>query len=234
LDNATPASNEPAVLPPLEAIEARILGSLVEKASTTPEVYPLTVNAIVAACNQKTSREPVMHVEPGTVAHALRVMEGKGLVKVAPASQRALRYEHRFDATYGVTARQRAVLCVMLLRGPQTLAELLTRTDRLAEFPGLDDVRDTLERLIQREPAFAVRIGRGSGQREDRYMHLLSGPVAADAYAASAPAPASTSRSDVNDRLERLEEEVERLRSELAGLNQRLGTRSDPDEGPET
>jgi uncharacterized protein YceH (UPF0502 family) len=218
----------------LDPIEARILGCLVEKAATTPEVYPLTLNAIVAACNQKTSRDPVMNVEPGTVAHALRVMEGKGFVKVAPVSQRALRYEHRFDATYGVTARQRAVLCVMLLRGPQTLAELLTRTDRLAEFPGLDDVRDTLDRLIQREPAFAVRLGRGSGQREDRYMHLLCGPVAADTFAAAASAPTATSRVDVNERIARLEADVEILRHELASLQQRLDTNADPHRNGET
>ncbi|MEO7325591.1 MAG: YceH family protein [Dokdonella sp.] len=220
-------------LEPLNPIEARILGCLVEKAAITPEVYPLTVNAIVAASNQKTSREPVMHLETGAVAHALRVMEDKGLVKVAPISQRALRYEHRFDTIYGVTARQRAVVCVMLLRGPQTLAELLTRTDRLAEFPGLDDVRDTLERLIQREPAFVIKLGRGSGQREDRYMHLLCGPVDADAFAAATPSPASTSRADVNERIARLEAEVETLRDELAGLHQRLGMLADPDRTPQ-
>lgn len=218
----------------LNPIEARILGCLVEKAAITPEVYPLTVNAIVAASNQKTSREPVMHLESGAVAHALRVMENRGLVKVAPASQRAVRYEHRFDTTYGVTARQRAVLCVMLLRGPQTLAELLTRTDRLAEFPGLDDVRDTVDRLILRAPAFALRLGRGSGQREDRYMHLLCGLVAADAFATVTPPPASASRADANERIARLEAEVETLRDELAGLHLRLDTLVDPDRTPQT
>ena len=220
----------------LDPIEARILGCLVEKAAITPEVYPLTLNALVAACNQKTSREPVMNLELGAVGHALRVMEGKNLVKVAPISQRALRYEHRFDTTYGVTARQRAVLCVMMLRGPQTLSELLTRTDRLAEFPALDDVRDTLDRLIQREPAFAVRIGRGSGQREDRYMHLLCGPVAAEAFVASSltSTQASTSRADANERITRLEAQVEMLRSELASLQQRLDIGAETDESPES
>lgn len=221
-------------LEPLDPIEARILGCLVEKAAITPEVYPLTVNAIVAASNQKTSREPVMHLEPGAVGHALRAMENRGMVKVAPVSQRALRYEHRFDTTYGVTSRQRAVLCVMLLRGPQTLAELLTRTDRLAEFPSLDDVRDTLDRLIQREPAFAVRLGRGSGQREDRYMHLLCGPVAADAFALATPVPASASRMDMNERIARLEADVETLRDELSALHQRLGTHADTDRSTQT
>jgi uncharacterized protein YceH (UPF0502 family) len=205
----------------LDPNEARILGCLIEKAAITPEVYPLTINAIVAACNQKTSRDPVLHLEPGAVAHALRGMEGKGLVKVAPSSQRALRYEHRFDAIYGLTARQRAALCVMLLRGPQTLAEVLTRTDRLADFPGVDDVRDTLDRLIQREPAFVVQLARGPGQREDRYMHLLCGPLSADAFADPVAAATGGSRSDLHERIGRLEAEVDVLRSELARLRER-------------
>lgn len=212
-------------LQPLDAIEARILGCLVEKAATTPEVYPLTENAVVTACNQKTSRDPVMNLEPGKVAHALRVMEGKGLVRVAPSSQRALRYEHRFDAIYGTTARQRAALCVMLLRGPQTLTELLTRCERIAAFPSPDDVRDTVERLIAREPALVVNLGRAAGQREDRYMHLLAGEVDTAAWAASAAsAPAAGgSRSDLVERVERLEAEVAALREELATLRERPG-----------
>jgi len=212
------------MLAPLDPVEARILGCLIEKAAITPEAYPLTENAVVAACNQKTSREPVMHLETGAVARALRAMEGKGLVKVAPASQRALRYEHRFDTVYGTTARQRAVLCVLLLRGPQTIAELLTRSERLAAFPGLDDVRDTLERLIQRDVALVVQVPRAAGQREDRYMHLLGGPVDIAALAASAPAPASSgaSRSDLGERVERLETELAALREELAAVRQRM------------
>jgi uncharacterized protein YceH (UPF0502 family) len=221
----TPArsSNDIALL---DATEARILGCLIEKAAITPEVYPLTVNAVVAACNQKTSREPIMHMETGAVAHALRKLEERGLVKVAPASQRALRYEHRFDAAYGVTARQRAVLCALLLRGPQTLAELHTRTERLTDFPAIDDVRDTLDRMIQREPAFVVRIPRGPGQREDRYMHLLGGPIDVAAYARAAPAaPAHglpARGSDIEQRLESLEGEVAALKDELAALRSRL------------
>jgi uncharacterized protein len=221
---ATPSA--PIDLPVrLDAAEARVLGCLVEKAALTPEVYPLTVNATVAACNQKTSREPVMQLEAGAVAHALRALEGKNLAKVAQISTRALRYEHRFDVVYGTTARQRAVLCVMLLRGPQTIAELLNRTERIAGFPGLDDVRDTLERLVQREPALVVCIGRAPGQREDRYMHLLCGPVDVDAFVASAAAStASTSgsRADLHERIEHLENDVDTLRAELAELRARL------------
>ncbi|HEY0180609.1 MAG TPA: YceH family protein [Dokdonella sp.] len=224
-ESAAESAAAPGVAP-LDRIEARIVGSLIEKAAITPEAYPLTLNALVAACNQKTSREPIMNLEPGAIGHALRELEGRGLVRVAPASQRVLRYEHRFDAVYGVTARQRAVLGVLLLRGAQTLNELSTRTDRLAEFPSLDDLRDTLERLIQREPALAVRIPRGPGQREDRYMHLLCGAVDVDreaAIAASAADAAPSSRADLSERIERLEDEVRALRDELAELRGRSG-----------
>ena len=218
-DSAAPA----AAFPELDAVEARILACLVEKAAITPEVYPLTLNALVAACNQKTSREPIMHLDPGAVANTLRRMEDRGLVKVAPSSQRALRYEHRFDAAYGVTARQRAVLCALLLRGAQTLGELFTRTERLADFPSLDVVRDTLDRLIQREPALAVRIPRGAGQREDRYMHLIGGPVDIAAHAATAP-PSSAREGGLEARIEALESEIAALKDELAALRTRFDT----------
>lgn len=208
----------------LDAIEARIVGCLIEKAAATPDAYPLTENAVVAACNQKTSREPVMQLETGAVAHALRVLEGRQLVKVATSSQRALRYEHRFDATYGTTARQRAVLCVMLLRGPQTFAELQMRTDRLADFPSLDDVRDTVERLIQREPPLVARIARAHGQREDRYMHLLGGPIDEARFATVvAPESRASSRNDLVERVEHLEGDIAALRAELDELRRMLG-----------
>lgn len=212
-----PEPLEPDV-PQLTANEARILGSLVEKAAATPEAYPLTVNAIVNACNQKTSREPVMHLQPGAVEHTLRAMQDKGLVKPARSSQRVVRYEHCFDAVYGVTARQRAVLCVMLLRGPQTPGELLTRTQRITEFPGAEEVRDTLARLIEREVPLIVDIGRNPGQRENRYMHLLSGPVDVSSLAAAAPTSARASRDELEQRVERLESELASMRSDLDEL----------------
>jgi uncharacterized protein YceH (UPF0502 family) len=217
VEAATPAPE--ATFPLLDAVEARILGSLVEKAAITPETYPLTENAIVAACNQKTSREPLMQLETGAVAHALRAMQGRGLVREAPSSQRALRYEHRFDENYGTTARQRAVLCVLLLRGAQTIAELLSRTERINAFPGSEDVRDTLDRLAQREAPLVTCIGRAPGQREDRYVHLLCGPVDPTTVAPMRQSPEPASRSPgVHERLDQLEREVAELRAELAAL----------------
>ena len=217
-ENSDHAAAEP--VPQLSAIEARILGSLIEKAAITPDIYPLTVNAVVQACNQKTSREPIMHLDTGEIGHALREMETKGLVKLDPFAQRAARYTHCLDAAYGVMPRQRALLCVMLLRGPQTLSELHTRCERLADFPALDDVRDSLDRLLTREPALVVRIPRSGGQREDRYMHLLCGPVDVDAYAAAAAihSPSSGASSELADRVAKLEEEVAALKAQLETL----------------
>jgi hypothetical protein len=182
-------STEPAPPEPLDATQARVVGCLVEKALTTPESYPLTLNALVVACNQKTSREPVMELEQGVVGHAVRQLEDRGVVRVVHGA-RALRYEHRFDEAYTLTPRQRAVLCLLMLRGPQTLGELHARSDRLATLPSIDDVRDTVERLAARTPPLVLRLPRGPGQREDRYAHLLCGEASARAAAPTAPDPA--------------------------------------------
>jgi uncharacterized protein YceH (UPF0502 family) len=207
-------------LPPLSAIEARILGCLIEKQATTPEAYPLTANAVLVACNQKNNREPLMELEAGEVGHALREMEGKGLVRGVHGS-RAQRYEHRFATVYSVTSRQQALLAVLLLRGPQTLAELLTRSERLAASADLEEVRQTLERLMQRTPALALNLGRAAGQREDRYMHLLCGPVSAADYATAGADAAPARRGGLEARLEALEAEVDALRRELEALRER-------------
>jgi uncharacterized protein YceH (UPF0502 family) len=214
--------------PLLTETEARVLGCLVEKAATTPEQYPLTANAALVASNQKTSREPIMELELGEVGHALRMLEDKKLVRVQQAS-RANRYEHRIDEVYTLTGPQRALLCLLLLRGPQTPGELLTRSDRLARFTDIEQVKDTLDRLGRRQPALAVRLPRMPGQREERFMHLLCGPAHAEkaaaafrhgdsydsAYARSEADPAS---SGLADRLAALETEVERLKTVLRDL----------------
>ena len=209
-------TNTPAP-PQLSAVEARILGSLVEKEATTPDVYPLTTNAVVLACNQKTAREPVMQLEPGEVAHALRQLETRGWVK-AEHSGRSERYTHRVDRVLGVTRAQSALLAVLMLRGPQTVAELAARSERLASFASTDDVQYALERLAQREPALARLIPRQGGQREDRYAHLLSGEPAIP-VAAPATTSARGDSAGLAERVQSLEARVAALEAALAGAS---------------
>lgn len=204
----------------LDAVEARILGCLVEKEATTPEAYPLTANALQLACNQKNNRDPVLELEAGEVGHSLRVLEQRGLVRSVHGA-RAQRYEHRFNQVFSITLKQQALLSVMLLRGPQTVAELLTRCERLQAFADAEEVRQTLERLMQRQPALVVKLGRQSGQREDRYMHLLCGPVDESLLAstpASAPRAAASNRDELEARVQSLEQRLSELEAELERL----------------
>jgi uncharacterized protein YceH (UPF0502 family) len=199
----------------LTAIEARVLGCLIEKAATTPDVYPLTLNAVHLACNQKTNRDPITNTELGEVGHALHTLEEKGLVRVGRGA-RVLRYEHTIDAALNLTTRARAVIALLLLRGAQTQAELYTRGERLADFPDPAMLGDTLDRLIARAPALVMRIGRSSGQREDRYMHLLSGPVSIENLPARTEPGAGRSRdADLEARVEALERVVAELQQKL-------------------
>jgi uncharacterized protein YceH (UPF0502 family) len=168
----------------LTPIEARILGCLVEKEATTPEQYPLTENAIVVASNQKTNREPIMELSPGEVGHALRQLEPRHLVRSVHGA-RVQRYEHRLAQHYSLTAPQQALLALLLLRGPQTLHELFSRSERMVKLGGADDSRHALERLTERDAPLVVRLAKAPGQREERWAHLLCGPVDVSAYAAS-------------------------------------------------
>jgi uncharacterized protein YceH (UPF0502 family) len=212
--------SDPSPLPEdllLSPIEARILGCLVEKEATTPDTYPLTINSLVSACNQKTSRDPLMNLSPGDIGHALRQMAERDLVRQVYGA-RVERWEHRMDEAYQLTSRRRGLLAVLLLRGPQTLAELLTRVERIAALPGIEHVRDELDRLAEREPPLAVCLGRAPGQREDRYMHLLCGPVDREAFLASQssdPAAASGSNA-LAERIAELERRLDELEARLA------------------
>lgn len=199
--------------------EARVLGCLIEKEATTPDLYPLTVSAAQSAANQKTARDPVMALDPGAVNHALRRLEQAGLAKQV-FSTRAERYEHRAGAHFSLPQQQVALLGLLLLRGPQTVHELLARSERLSRFADAEDVRHHLERLCQRAPALAVLVPRGPGQREDRYAQLLSGPVDFAAIAARVPAqaPAPAASAALEARLQALEAEVAALRGQVAQL----------------
>lgn len=201
--------------PPLTSEEARVLGCLIEKQGTTPESYPLTQNATVTACNQKTSRNPVMHLDQGTVGRALRSLEQRKLVR-SEYGARASRYEHRVDGELKLTAAQRVLIGLLLLRGPQTLAELFSRSERMHRFDDLEDVQYTLERLAKHEPPMVVRLPRGPGQREDRYMHRLAGPVDTTP---PEPRPAASAtpvdESGLEQRVAELEERVAELEQKL-------------------
>jgi uncharacterized protein YceH (UPF0502 family) len=202
---------------PLSAIEVRVLGCLIEKQFATPEVYPLTLNALVLACNQKTSREPLMNLAPGAVGQALRSLEGRGLARLVMGS-RADRWEQRADKTLELVSGQVVLVGLLLLRGPQTLSELLSRSARLHEFEDLDAVQHSLERLISR--GFAQHLGRQAGQREDRYTHALGDPAELQALLeARAAQPERASVQSVDDgRLAALEARLTELEARIAEL----------------
>ena len=206
----------------LTAAEARVLGCLIEKEATTPDAYPLTVNAAQVAANQKTARDPVLALNVGDVNHALRQLEQKGLAKQV-FSSRAERYEHRADKALDLPKQQLTLVSLLLLRGPQTVHELLARSERLVKFNGADDVRHHLDRLIQRQPALALQIPRGPGQREDRYVHLMSGAVDVAAVTARIASSSASSASEaaslaLEARVQALESEVAELREKIAAL----------------
>ena len=212
---------QPIVEPTLDATEARIIGCLIEKQATTPDTYPLTLNAIVVACNQKSSRDPIMDLELGKVGHTVRELETKGLI-AATLGARASRYEHRFDSIYDVRPRQRVLLALLMLRGPQTVNELYARSERLSDFPDAAEVSSVLDRLIDREPALVVRIPHQAGQREDRYMHLLCGPVDVTATLPAARSERAPANDGLLARIDLLEAQVEQLQRDLAQVQAQL------------
>ncbi|WAC44998.1 DUF480 domain-containing protein [Pseudomonas sp. SL4(2022)] len=201
----------------LSAVEARVLGCLIEKQLTTPEAYPLTLNALVLACNQKTSREPVLNLTAGQVGQALRSLEGHEMARLVMGS-RADRWEHRADKALELVAAQVVLIGLLLLRGPQTINELLTRSSRMHDFDDAEQVQHHLERLISRE--LVCLLPRQSGQREDRYMHGLGD--AADLQAALAvrarEPQRATASGQQDERLEALEARIAALEERLAQL----------------
>ena len=200
---------------PLHAIEVRILGCLIEKQLTTPESYPLTLNAVQLACNQKTSREPLMNLESGEVGRYLRSLEGRQLVHLQMGS-RADRWEQRCDKQLELVKPQTVLLGLLMLRGPQTLNELLTRSNRMYDFDDVAEIQHQLERLIGR--GLAMLLPRQTGQREDRYMHLLGEPADLESLLASRPSGRNEAAAPNEDRLVELEARIAALEERLARL----------------
>jgi uncharacterized protein YceH (UPF0502 family) len=206
--------------PMLSAAEARVLGSLMEKQRTTPDQYPLTLNALVSACNQKTSRHPVMRMEVGEVGHTVNALRDRGLIH-ASFSGRTERYDHKLAGTFMLDRRQQALLCVLMLRGPQTLGELRTNTARLAEFDDLGAVQATLSEMERHNPPLVRELPRQAGMREQRFAHLLCGEPKVEASTpAATPARSTAASTALEERVERLESEVAALRAEIAALLQ--------------
>ena len=215
------------MLPQLDATEARVIGCLIEKSIVTPDQYPLTLNALTNACNQKSSREPVMSLSQGEVQHAIRMLEGKHFVRVEENfKSRVEKYTQRFCNTrysdQQFDPAQLAVVCLLLLRGPQTPGELRSRSGRLHTFADNEEVVLACNRLIDREgEPLLVKLPRKPGRKDAEYMHLFCGPVDTEAYAAEAAqtrSPRPPPRSDVvelEDRVAKLEAEVARLKAML-------------------
>ena len=189
-----------------------------EKEITTPDYYPLSLNALVNACNQKSNRDPVMDVEESAVREALYSLGEKGLAgPVSSAESRVTKYEHRMQEVFNFTRRESAIVCVLLLRGPQTPGELRGRTERLFSFDDLADVQSTLQRLVQHDPPLAKMLARQPGTKEARYVHLLAGD--AEAWDTAQPSAAAGSGSLAgSEQISMLEEAVARLEQELAAL----------------
>ncbi len=207
----------------LTEIETRVLGSLIEKDITTPDYYPLSLNALVNACNQKNNRDPVMTLDEPSVREALGTLQEKRLAGPASgADSRVTKYEHRLQEVFNFDRRETAVLCVLLLRGAQTPGELRSRTDRMYHFEALDDVVSTLDRLAHREPPLTAVLPRQPGTKESRYMHLFSGDAPPQTDVPRAPSPANAGSAPTADRLSALEEEVASLRAELSEVQQQL------------
>jgi len=208
-------------LPILSAEEQRILGALMEKAKATPEYYPLTLNALVAACNQKTSRKPVVSYDDNTVITTLDSLRKKGLVStVTGGSSRVTKYKHNFAVVYPLIPVEVTILCLLLLRGPQTPGELNTNSGRMHEFESLEEVQSVLDHLANAEQPYIKQLAKRPGQKEARYMHLLGGgELPEDDEADFADTGTST---ELATRLSKVEAELTALRSEFDKLMQEL------------
>ena len=205
----------------LNPVEVRVLGALIEKEITTPEYYPLTLNSLTTACNQKSNREPVVSLEEKAVVRALESLREKGLARqVSGVDMRVPKHYHLFDEKMGLTRPQVAALCVLMLRGPQTVGEIRGRSGRLYEFAGLEEVEHVLVELAERtEGALVVQLARQPGRKESRYAHVLMGePEEGDVQTEGPVDAAALEVRAENERIAALEEQVKALRDELADV----------------
>jgi len=209
-------------LPVLDAVEQRVLGALMEKSRTTPDYYPMTLNGLTAACNQKTSRYPVVQYDEGTAALAIDSLKKKGLVStVVGGTSRVVKYKHNFAIVYPVIPAEIAVICLLLLRGPQTPGEINTNSGRLYNFESIDEVQAVLEKLADPEMPYIIQLPRRPGQKEVRYMHLLGGtPEFTEENFIDEPAGKSV--SDLENRLTKVETELAELKEDFDKLMKEL------------
>jgi uncharacterized protein YceH (UPF0502 family) len=209
----------------LTAAEARALGALIEKEVTTPDYYPLTMNALINACNQRSNREPVMDLDEDDTRQALHSLEDKQLAgRARNADGRVTKYEHWLGEAFNFSRAEIALLCVLLLRGPQTPGELRSRTERLHQFAEISDVIAGLQKLMEREPPLVALLPRQPGAREARYAHLLCGPSEAIPMPAlhTPPSQPSATGDEQNDRMAQLESSVAELQREVAALREKI------------
>jgi len=200
-----------------DAVEMRVLGCLIEKQRTTPDVYPLTLNALRLACNQSTNRDPVVDYDENTIRAAIdRLVQRKWATLASWSNRRSMKYRHTLDSALGLGDAEVAVLDVLILRGIQTPGELKTRTERLHRFADMDELGGTLEGLIERQ--LVARLERRPGQREERYRHLIGDDEAPDGEVE--PIPQATASESLAERFSRLEREVAELRAELRALRE--------------
>jgi uncharacterized protein len=207
----------------LSEAEVRVLGALIEKETTTPEYYPLSLNALINACNQKSNREPVMTLDEEAVRLALRALTDRAMVRSASGDSRVAKFEHRLNELYNFHRHELAVLCVLFLRGPQTAGELRARAGRMYAFEDLDAVHAALNLLMRREPPLAKVLPRQPGTKESRYMHLLSGDSArVESAGLPCAAVGINAGRESADQIRELEDEIHQLRRELETLREQF------------
>ncbi|MES2593229.1 MAG: YceH family protein [Bacteroidota bacterium] len=209
-------------LPILDSVEIRVLGSLIEKSKTTPDYYPMTLNALTAACNQKTSRNPVVQYDEETVVIALNSLKKNGLITTATGgTSRTVKYKHNFTLVFPLTTAELAVMCLLFLRGPQTAGELNTNSARLHEFESLEEVHTVVDKLAQLELALVHQLPRRPGQKEARYAQLLSGTINQEEMDMPEE-PARKSVSELETRLALVENDLAEMKETLAKLMKEL------------